>query len=85
MIAILFIVIFLFIGWLALVFSPSTEYDMLTLIFCLCVGLSAVVITGFTMVIKRLDVLCDQKARRDNDKKEGPKEKEEKAEKENID
>lgn len=75
MIAILFIVIFLFFAWLGLVLCPSSEYEILNLIFCLGIGLAAVVITGFTMVIKRLDVLCDQKAKRDNVKKEEQKDK----------
>ena len=85
MIAILFIVIFLFFAWLGLVLCPSSEYEILILTYCWGVGLAAVVITGFTIVIKKLDVLCDRKAKEDNEKKEGPKDKEEKAEKENID
>lgn len=84
MIAILFIAIFLFVAWLGLIPNFS-EYEATQLIMCIALGLTAVVITGFTMVIKRLDVLCDHKAKEDNEKKEGPKEKEEKAEKENID
>ena len=73
MISVLFIVIFLFFSWLGLVFHPSSEYEILILTYCWGVGLAAVVITGFTMVIKRLDVLCDHKAKEDNEKKEEEK------------
>lgn len=73
MIAILFIVIFLFFAWLGLVLCPSSEYEILVLTYCWGIGLAAVVITGFTMVIKRLDVLCDHKAKEDNEKKEEEK------------
>lgn len=69
MISILFIAIFLFVAWLGLIPNFS-EYEATQLIMCIALGLTAVVITGFTMVIKRLDVLCDQKAKRDNVKKE---------------
>ena len=77
MIAILFIAIFLFVAWLGLIPNFS-EYEATQLIMCIALGLTAVVITGFTMVIKRLDVLCDQKAKRDNVKKEEQTEKEDK-------
>ena len=73
MYAVLFIVIFLFFSWLGLVLHPSSEYEILILTYCRGVGLAAVVITGFTMVIKRLDVLCDHKAKEDNEKKEEEK------------
>lgn len=74
MISILFIAIFLFVAWLGLIPNFS-EYEATQLIMCIALGLTAVVITGFTMVIKRLDVLCGQKAERDNVKKEKPKDK----------
>lgn len=77
MISILFIAIFLFVAWLGLIPNFS-EYEATQLIMCIALGLTAVVITGFTIVIKRLDVLCDQKAKRDNVKKEEPTEKEDK-------
>ena len=76
MISILFIAIFLFVAWLGLIPNFS-EYEATQLIMCIALGLTAVVITGFTMVIKRLDVLCGQKAEIDNVKKEEPTEKEE--------
>lgn len=73
MISVLFIVIFLFFSWLGLVVHPSSEYKILILTYCWGIGLAAVIITGFTMVIKRLDALCDHKAKEDNEKKEEPK------------
>ena len=73
MYAVLFIVIFLFFSWLGLVLCPSSEYEILVLTYCWGIGLAAVVITGFTMVIKRLNALCDRKAKEDNEKKEEEK------------
>ena len=73
MYAVLFIVIFLFFSWLGLVLHPSSEYEILILTYCWGIGLAAVIITGFTMVIKRLDALCDHKAKEDNEKKEEEK------------
>lgn len=73
MYAVMFIAIFLVVAWLGLVLCPSSEYEMLNLIFCWGIGLAAVIITGFTMVIKRLDALCDHKAKEDNEKKEEEK------------
>lgn len=73
MISILFIVIFFFFAWLGLVLCPSSEYEILNLIFCLGIGLAAVIITGFTMVIKRLDVLSDLKAKEGNREKKEEK------------
>ncbi len=74
MIAILFIAIFLFVGWLGLIPNFS-EYEATGLLVSITLGLTAVVITGFTMVIKRLDVLCDLKAKEGNrEKKDEPKE-----------
>ena len=72
MISILFIAIFLFVAWLGLIPNFS-EYEATQLIMCIALGLTAVVITGFSMVIKRLDVLCDHKAKEDNEKKEEEK------------
>ena len=77
MYAVMFIAIFLFVAWLGIIPNFS-EYEATQLIMCIALGLTAVVITGFTIVIKRLDVLCDQKAKRDNVEKEEPKEKEDK-------
>ena len=73
MYAVLFIVIFLFFSWLGLVLHPSSEYEILILTYCWGIGLAAVIITGFTMVIKRLDALCDHKAKEDNEMKEEEK------------
>lgn len=72
MYAVMFIAIFLFVAWLGLIPNFS-EYEATQLIMCIALGLTAVVITGFTMVIKRLDVLCDHKAKEDNEKKEEEK------------
>ncbi|MBQ4266985.1 MAG: hypothetical protein IJB93_02230 [Clostridia bacterium] len=77
MYAVMFIAIFLFVAWLGLIPNFS-EYEATQLIMCIALGLTVVVITGFTMVIKRLDVLCGQKAERDNVKKEEQTEKEDK-------
>lgn len=74
MYAVMFIAIFLFVAWLGLIPNFS-EYEATQLIMCIALGLTAVVITGFTIVIKRLDVLCDQKAKRDNVKKKEQKDK----------
>ena len=74
MYAVMFIAIFLFAAWLGLIPNFS-EYEATQLIMCIALGLTAVVITGFTIVIKRLDVLCDQKAKRDNVKKKEQKDK----------
>lgn len=54
MIAIGLIMIFLFVGWVFLQF-PLSEFETTTLIFCMVAGLSAVVITISTIVIKKLD------------------------------
>ncbi len=54
MIAIGLIMIFLFVGWVFLQF-PLSEFETTTLIFCMVAGLSAVVITVSTIVIKKLD------------------------------
>ena len=72
MYAVMFIAIFLFVAWLGLIPNFS-EYEATQLIMCIALGLTAEVITGFTMVIKRLDVLCDHKAKEDNEKKEEEK------------
>lgn len=72
MYAVMFIAIFLFVAWLGLIPNFS-EYEATQLIMCIALGLTAVVITGFTIVIKRLDVLCDHKAKEDNEKKEEEK------------
>lgn len=54
MIAIGLIIIFVFVGWVFLQF-PLSEFETTTLIFCMVAGLSAVVITVSTIVIKKLD------------------------------
>ena len=54
MIAIGLIIIFVFVGWVFLQF-PLSEFETTTLIFCMVAGLSAVVITASTIVIKKLD------------------------------
>ena len=54
MIAIGLILIFVFVGWVFLQF-PLSEFETTTLIFCMVAGLSAVVITASTIVIKKLD------------------------------
>lgn len=53
MIAIGLIIIFVFVGWVFLQF-PLSEFETTTLIFCMVAGLSAVVITVSTIVIKKL-------------------------------
>ena len=54
MVAIGLIIIFVFVGWVFLQF-PLSEFETTTLIFCMVAGLSAVVITVATIVIKKLD------------------------------
>lgn len=54
MIAIGLIIIFVFVGWVFLQF-PLSEFETTTLIFCMVAGLSAVVITVSTIVIKKLN------------------------------
>ena len=54
LIAIGLIIIFVFVGWVFLQF-PLSEFETTTLIFCMVAGLSAVVITVSTIVIKKLD------------------------------
>lgn len=54
MIAIGLIIIFVFVSWVFLQF-PLSEFETTTLIFCMVAGLSAVVITVSTIVIKKLD------------------------------
>ncbi len=54
MIAIGLIIIFVFVGWVFLQF-PLSEFETTTLIFCMVAGLTAVVITVSTIVIKKLD------------------------------
>lgn len=54
MIAIGLIIILVFVGWVFLQF-PLSEFETTTLIFCMVAGLSAVVITVSTIVIKKLD------------------------------
>lgn len=54
MVAIGLIIIFVFVGWVFLQF-PLSEFETTTLIFCMVAGLSAVVITVSTIVIKKLD------------------------------
>ena len=72
MYAVMFIAIFLFVAWLGLIPNFS-EYEATQLIMCIALGLTAVVITGFTMVIKRLDVLSDLKAKEGNREKKEEK------------
>lgn len=54
MIAIGLIIIFVFVGWFFMQF-PLSEFETTTLIFCMVAGLSAVVITVSSMVIKKLN------------------------------
>ena len=56
MVAIGLIIIFVFVGWVFLQF-PLSEFETTTLIFCMVAGLSAVVITVSTIVIKKLDAI----------------------------
>lgn len=70
MIAVLFIIIFLFAGWIGLVISNLIGLEGMCAVL---VGLAAVCITGFSMVIKRLDTLIDNQKESDNDKQQEEK------------
>ncbi len=74
MIAIGLIIIFVFVGWVFLQF-PLSEFETTTLIFCMVAGLTAVVITVSTIVIKKLDSI--QEMLEENKKNENKNEKSE--------
>lgn len=74
MIAIGLIIIFVFVGWAFLQF-PLSEFETTTLIFCMVAGLSAVVITVSTIVIKKLNSI--QELLEENKKNENKNEKSE--------
>lgn len=74
MIAIGLIIIFVFVGWVFLQF-PLSEFETTTLIFCMISGLSAVVITVSTIVIKKLNSI--QELLEENKKNENKNEKSE--------
>lgn len=71
MIAIGLIIIFVFVGWVFLQF-PLSEFETTTLIFCMVAGLSAVVITVSTIVIKKLDSIQEllEKSKKNANKSE---------------
>lgn len=56
MIAIFLVIIFLFTAWIGLVISGYLDIEGMCGVL---VGLSAVSITGFSMIIKRLDTLIE--------------------------
>ncbi len=74
MIAIAFIIVFLFVGWIFLQF-PLSEYETIELTFCMVAGLTAVAIIATAMIMSKLTSI--QKLLEENKNKEkNPPEKE---------
>lgn len=80
MIAMALIAIFLFVGWIFLALNNLSEYETTSLILCMVAGLSAVVITAFTIVIKKLDFIKKLLEESKNNERNLPENKEEKTE-----
>lgn len=70
MIAIFLVIIFLFTAWIGLVISGYLDIEGMCGVL---VGLSAVCITGFSMIIKRLDTLIENQKESDNNEQQGDK------------
>lgn len=79
MIAIALIVVFLFVGWVFLIF-PFSEYDSIELTFCMMAGLTAVVIIATTMIMSKLNSIKKLLEENKNNEKNPPEKKEEKTE-----
>ena len=60
MIAVILTAVFLLTGWIALII-PISQSDTIQLILSAAIGLTAVVITGFTIVITKINRLPNNK------------------------
>lgn len=79
MIAIALIVVFLFVGWIFLLF-PLSEHDSIELTLCMVAGLTAVVIVATTMIMSKLNSIKKLFEESKSNEKNPPENKEEKTE-----